>query len=358
MRVSTSALSNGGVLALESRIVVARQDSYRDFPEGARTSFEASTSIGAREATAEGEKLSPSGPAVEAALLEFAKSTRELHHGCGSARRIHAAEDPRVAMIAKQHPFVRQLATANTRFDDRVRLHTRVHVHFYVNFHCTAETIRDGQTAPPILRRFRAVHIFEKRPGIAPRERERGNFRQRARFFRSNMSCARDRGPSGRGGIAGNNVVVSDRAALNVTLRAPRTIGKNFAACGTIFSGIGINEQRRSAFPLGSERLEATIAVRIRVADEYDLPSHTDAVFPEEIVIFRIAAVRVDDFGGDVAGSGIAEEGAGDGGIFRVRIDVVSIFTQRGGEGDRLRHFQGNAARARVQNVVTAKCDV
>src|SRR6266849_6349498 len=172
------------------------------------------------------------------------------------------------------------------------------------------------------------------------------------------MSCARDRGPSGRGGIAGNNVVVSDRAALSVTLRAPRTIGKNFAACETIFSGIGINEQRRSAFPLGSERLEATIAVRIRVADEYDLPSHTDAVFPEEIVIFRISAVRVDDFGGDVAGSGIAEEGAGDGGIFRVRIDVVSIFTQRGGEGDRLRHFQGNAAWARVHNVVAAQRDV
>src|SRR5260370_16593778 len=122
------------------------------------------------------------------------------------------------------------------------------------------------------------------------------------------MSCARDRGPSGRGGITGNNVVVSDRAALNVTLRAPRTIGKNFAACGTIFSGIGINEQRRSAFPLGSERLEATIAVRIRVADEYDLPSHTDAVFPEEIVIFRIAPVRVHDFAVDLPGNRITQK--------------------------------------------------
>src|SRR5260370_40584671 len=98
------------------------------------------------------------------------------------------------------------------------------------------------------------------------------------------------------------------------------------------------------------------IAVRIIVADEYDLHSHTDAVFPEEIVIFRIAAVRVDDFGGDVAGSGIAEEGAGDGRIFRVRIDVVSIFTQRGGEGGRPRYFQGNASRGGVQNRLTAKC--
>ena len=67
MRVSTSALSNGGVLAFESRIVVARQASYRDFSDGARTSLEASTSIGAREATAEGEKLRPSSPAVVAA---------------------------------------------------------------------------------------------------------------------------------------------------------------------------------------------------------------------------------------------------------------------------------------------------
>src|SRR5437660_12566345 len=67
MRVSTSALSSGGALAFVSRIDVARHASYRDLPDGARTSLEASTSIGASEATAEGEKLSPSGPAVIAA---------------------------------------------------------------------------------------------------------------------------------------------------------------------------------------------------------------------------------------------------------------------------------------------------
>src|SRR5260370_34432635 len=97
------------------------------------------------------------------------------------------------------------------------------------------------------------------------------------------------------------------------------------------------------------------IAVRIIVADEYDLHSHTDVVFLEEIVIFRIAAVRVDDFGGDVAGSGIAEEGAGDGGIFRVRIEVVSIFTQRGGEAGRLRHLHRKTKRARGQKILKAK---
>src|SRR5258707_13443211 len=67
MRVSTRALSNGGDPALKLRIAVARHASYKDSPDGARTSLEACTSIGAREATAEAEKLKPSGPAVVAA---------------------------------------------------------------------------------------------------------------------------------------------------------------------------------------------------------------------------------------------------------------------------------------------------
>src|SRR6266436_4273393 len=67
MRVSTSALSSGGEPALESRIALARHASYKDLPDDTRTSLEASTNIGASEATAAGEKLNPSGPAVVAA---------------------------------------------------------------------------------------------------------------------------------------------------------------------------------------------------------------------------------------------------------------------------------------------------
>ena len=68
--------------------------------------------------------------------------------------------------------------------------------------------------------------------------------------------------------------------------------------------------------------------------------------------------MRVDHFGGHVAGCGIAKVGAGHGGIFRVGISVVSIFAQRRGELDRRGHFEGDAARARVQNIVAAKRDV
>src|SRR5260370_883881 len=80
MRVSTSALSSGGEPDLESRIAVARHASYKDLPDGMRTSFEASTSIGASEATAAGEKLNPSGPAAVASLapmlVEASKDVR------------------------------------------------------------------------------------------------------------------------------------------------------------------------------------------------------------------------------------------------------------------------------------------
>src|SRR5215467_15443834 len=67
MRVSTSAESLGGPANFLSRIEVARHASYKLFPDGARTSLEASTNMGAREATAVGLKLSPSGPAAVAA---------------------------------------------------------------------------------------------------------------------------------------------------------------------------------------------------------------------------------------------------------------------------------------------------
>ncbi len=64
------------------------------------------------------------------------------------------------------------------------------------------------------------------------------------------MLCAFDGSPAGRGGIAWNDVIVSDSAALDVAFRTPWAVGKNFAARRTVFGGIGINEQGGRAFPL------------------------------------------------------------------------------------------------------------
>jgi len=68
--------------------------------------------------------------------------------------------------------------------------------------------------------------------------------------------------------------------------------------------------------------------------------------------------VRVDDFGRDVAGSGIAKVGARDSGVLRVWIGIVGIFSQRRGEVDRLGHFERDVARARMQHIVAAKSDL
>src|SRR5882762_1319243 len=169
-------------------------------------------------------------------------------------------------------------------------------------------------------------------------------------FSRSGFASRHE---SGSAGIFG-----SERAALDVTLRAPRAIGKNLAARGTVFGRIGINEQGGSALAFGSERLEAAITVGIRVADKNDLAFHADAVISKKIVIFGIAAVRVDDFGSDVAGCGIAKIRTGDGGILRVQVGVVRVFAQGRRERDRRGHFKRDAARARVQNIVAAERNV
>src|SRR5438132_8940845 len=51
-------------------------------------------------------------PRTNAALLEFPKSARQLHHRSGPTRRVDSAEHPTVAMIAEQNPFVGQLTAA------------------------------------------------------------------------------------------------------------------------------------------------------------------------------------------------------------------------------------------------------
>ena len=67
---------------------------------------------------------------------------------------------------------------------------------------------------------------------------------------------------------------------------------------------IRIDDHRRRAFALGGQRLESAVAVRVRVADDDDLPFRIDAVLAEHVVVGRIAAVGVDHRRGDVARGG------------------------------------------------------
>src|SRR5215467_7723041 len=111
-----------------------------------------------------------------------------------------------------------------------------------------------------------------------PRKRQGKNFGKGSRRFRRNAFCAGNRSPAGRSGVAGHDVVIGDRATLNVGLWAPRAVWKNFAARIAVFRWVGINQEGRSAFPLGSERFESSIAVRIRIPNNDDLAFNADSV--------------------------------------------------------------------------------
>ena len=81
--------------------------------------------------------------------------------------------------------------------------------------------------------------------------------------------------------------------------------GIHRALAGAVVGRIGIDQDPGGAALLRRQRLEAAVAVRHRVADEHDLAAHVDAAAGERVVVRRIAAARVDDRRGDVAGRGV-----------------------------------------------------
>src|SRR5215472_13545179 len=236
-------------------------------------------------------------PRTPAFLFQLAEGTGKLHQRGGSAGRINPAEGPGIAMIAQQDPFVGQFAAVNTRLNNRVRLDTVVHLDFQMNLYAAVEAIVDRQRALPLFRRFTTVHVLEQRLGVAPGEWQRDDLRQGARFAWRDTLGAGQRSPAGRGWVSGNDEVIGNRAPLDMALRAPWTIGKNFSPGITIFSGIGVDQHGRSAFALGCQRLESAITVRVGVTHQHDLALHADTVFTQHFVIARIAAVSVNYLG-------------------------------------------------------------
>ena len=78
---------------------------------------------------------------THAFFFELAEGAREFHHRRGAAGRIDAAEDPGVAMIAEDDPFVGQLCAADAAFDYVVGLGAVVHFDFQMNFYALAAEV-------------------------------------------------------------------------------------------------------------------------------------------------------------------------------------------------------------------------
>src|SRR5258705_12852048 len=137
------------------------------------------------------------------------------------------------------------------------------------------------------------------------------DLRERARLCRRYTPGTGERRPAWSRRVARNDVVVRDRAVLDVSLGAPGAVRENLAPGVAVFGRVGIDEQRCGAFPFGGEGLEAPVAVGVGVTNDHDPALDAGAIAPEHLVVFRIAPVRVHEPGPDIGGSGGAEGRAG-----------------------------------------------
>ena len=248
---------------------------------------------------------------------------------------------------------------ANAAFDHVVGLSGIVHFDFHVHAHAlAAEVIFDGQSALPVIRSDGAVHVREQRLGVVPGEWQRHDLRDRNSFLDGNAFCAGNGSPSGSERVAGHHEIVSDGAALDVILRAPGAVGDDLAFLVSVFGGIAVDENGGSAFALGGERFEAAVAVGIRVAHEHDLAFDVDALLAQKGVVFGIAAVGVDERGGNFTGGGHAAPRRAYAFVLHVGIAGDGQFAQEGAVMHGRGHFQEGTLGIAAVDVVAADDDV
>src|SRR5581483_3154493 len=167
----------------------------------------------------------------------------------------------------------------------------------------TPQVIFDRQPALPIAGGERTTQVFQQWLRVFPGERESHDFGYGYGLAKRNPLRAGDAGPARSERIAGNHEVISDCTALDMALWPPRTIGKCFALLVTIFGRVAVYQHSSGALSLCGKRLESTVAIGIRVADQNDLAFHLNAVLAQQVVIFGISAMRVHHGSSDLAGN-------------------------------------------------------
>src|SRR6202041_672822 len=254
-------------------------------------------------------------------FCQLSQGSGQFHHGCGSAARVDAAEDPGIAVIAKHDPFIGQLRAANATLDHIVGLSGVVHLDLDVNAHSlAAEVVLDRKSALPVIWSDWAVHMGEQRFGVVPGKWQRHDLWDRHCLLDRNSFGARHRGPSRSERIAGHHEIVCDGAALDVILRTPGAFGDDLTFLVSVFGWIAVDENSGCAFAFGGERFESAVTVGIRVADEDNFTFDVDTLLAEKFVIFGIAAVSVDEWRGYFARSGHTAPRQTDALVLHVRV--------------------------------------
>ena len=232
----------------------------------------------------------------DAAAGQRAERADEIGHRRRSARRVHAAVLPRIAVIAEDDELFGLLAALERADDGLDRPHPVVRGHLQPH-RCRARPgpVPDAEASLPGRRRLGSAHRLQQHPCVARRQRRADDLRQRDGLLGGHTASASDRRPPGRQRIARDHEVVRDAAGLDVAFVAPRAVGIDRAPGGAVLGRVGVDQHRRRAPPLGRQRLEAAIAVRDRVADQHDPAADVDALGVEPVVVLGVAAGRVHD---------------------------------------------------------------
>ena len=233
-------------------------------------------------------------------LKERADGAGLLEHRDEAADRVLGAVDPRVVVVAADHPLVGPHGAGNVRDDVAHGHHVPVERELDVHGRrARADAVRDRQRSAPRLRRNRTLECGEKRPRVRVRDREHRDLRDRLRVLPVEALRIGGRADAGRQRVAGVQRHVCHAAALHALLRTERALRVDLALEVAVVPGVRINDAGERA-PLRRDlRLDAAPAAS--VARDHDPAAHVDAELIEGLVVVGVSVVDVDEGRGRLA---------------------------------------------------------
>ena len=226
---------------------------------------------------------------------QLADSVYRLQHRGRSAVRIDRAIDPRIAMVARNHPLARQLAATHAadHIPQSAELIILLEVHLHP-YRSRPNVIGKGQRPLPLPRRIRPSQMLQNGRGIVVGEWRDRNLRHlRGLLWRNALvpRQRRQRRKARRRGVARKLEHVPDRSALHTGIRPPRPIRIFISSPPAIVERIGVDNHSRRAMLLRNEFLHA--AEVLAVAHQHDLAPHIDLQLLQLLEILRRAVVRI-----------------------------------------------------------------
>ena len=221
----------------------------------------------------------------------------ERHHPAGGVRGAHR---PAVAVVAPDHPFVR--VPSAPHLGDDVVGRRQLPVEGDPQPHRgrpRSDVVGQRQRPPPGRRRNRAFQRFQKRLGVAPRDRQHRDLHDRGRFLPVQpLGVGRGAGPRGQR-IARVLGHVQHRAQLHAVLLPEGALRVGVALVVAVVARVRVEDRAHGPLLVGDLRLDP--APRSPVAGDHDLAADIDPPAFQILVVRRDAVVHVDQLGGHVS---------------------------------------------------------